>query len=197
MTEKQRTRFYFPAWGRCCHANDWRMANGRLVGQRADVHGVADVNALYQQVWDTAERLAVQAHCAVTADLLRHACHTVAVGRDKSANDLTNAEVDRVVALFRLLTDPDDLDAVIALHHPENAERERLVFSLKQRAPHSRLLAIARNLKQYAGEWEEPFWEDMPIEGLRVLSRIINRDQRAEPVASHQGAAVSSSEDPF
>jgi len=202
MTEAQRTRFYFPAWGKACHANDWHMVKGRLLAKRAKQHGVPDVDALYQSIWNAAEALALQAHRAVTAEDLRHACHVVAVGRDKSANDLTNGEVDKVVNLFRLLAEPDDLDAILAIQHPENSERTRLVHSLKKRAPEAKLLAIARNLKTWSGEWEPPFWEDMPIEALKTLSRIIARDQKQwnQPVAAPPVAAPLASaavEEPF
>jgi len=191
MTDAQRTRYYFPAWHRACESLGWRMERGRFIGLRKPVHGVADVDALYQRVWMAAEALALQAHRAITAEDLRHGCHVAALGRDKSANDLTNAELDSVVSLFKLLHEPDDLDAIIAIQHPENAERKRLVIGLRKRAPEAKLVSIARNLKAWAGEWEEPFWEDLPLAGLRVLSRIISREQKKwnQPVAASRESA--------
>ena len=43
-------------------------------------------------------------------------------GRRASSGDLTNKETNRVVTLFKLLTDPDDLDAVMDRQIP-NARR--------------------------------------------------------------------------
>lgn len=173
MTDRQRKFFYFPAWSKACRANDWHMAGGRFAGQRAARHGAPEVDAIYQSVWAAAETLALAEHAAVKPDHLRHACHVIAAGRDKSANDLTNAEVDRVVAIFKLLTEPDDIDAVMAIQHPENDERRRLIFNLKKSAPEALLLAVARNLKTWEGEWEAPFWEDLPLAGIKTLSQVV------------------------
>lgn len=112
-----------------------------------------------------------QGHSAVVPDHLRHACHYVALGKDKSSDNLTNAELDQVLAVFRLMADPDDLKSIIDRDHPEHAERRRLVV-LCRRQPEARILAIASNLKTWAGQWEPPFWENIPIPGLRVLARI-------------------------
>ena len=63
-------------------------------------------------------------------------------GKIKSG-ELDNKQTNRVVALFKLLTDPDDLDAVMNWLHPENAERGSFVAFLKKRAHEGTLIAIA------------------------------------------------------
>ena len=72
------------------------------------------------KVLTTAEVLAHGHHRSVTADDLRRGCNVVATGKI-SSGDLDNKQTNRVVALFKLLTDPDDLDAVMNWLHPENA----------------------------------------------------------------------------
>ena len=107
MTDLQRTRFYFPAWNLCCRANGWKMAGSRLV---------FDAGALTEEgrkAVTLANQRALMEHRPVTLDDLRHGVHIVALGRDKSSEHLTNAEVDRVVALFHYLRAPEDLTAVM------------------------------------------------------------------------------------
>ncbi len=121
MTELQRKRFYFPAW-HAAFAATWEVDRGTVV-RRAGRSG-----AVLAQIEELA--LALARRGRVAADHLRHACHVAALGRDKSANDLTNAELDRVVALFGTLRDPNDLSAVIAWEHPEQDARRRLEWAV-------------------------------------------------------------------
>src|SRR5262245_14240736 len=94
MTAKQRKFFYFPAWHACAHANDWHVVRGRLLptARREDPDA-----AEMARVWTLASEAAAKAHGGITEDHIRHACHIVALGVDKSANDLKNKEVNRVV----------------------------------------------------------------------------------------------------
>lgn len=162
MTERQQKRFYFPNWNAAFNAN-WRREKSRVlaVENRIESEWVRKVETLAQQ-------LALQQHRAPVADDLRHACHVVAISRDKSSHDLSNAELDRVVTLFKLLANPDDLDAVMSWQHPENAERKRLVYAIKTAAPHAYIDDICRDM--FAPIYEPPFWEDLPIASLRHLS---------------------------
>jgi hypothetical protein len=133
MTEKQSKFYYFPAWNKAAAVHEWRMAKGRLVGKRQDRHGLEETTGLYHMVWAAAELLARKEARAVRPDDLRHGCHLVALAKDKSSAEFTNAEVDRVVTLFRVLTDPDDLDAIMAWAHPEIRERERMVWFIREK----------------------------------------------------------------
>lgn len=55
------------------------------------------------------------------ADNKRHELHRRALGRDKSSKDFTNAELDKVIAVFRAVSDGGNLDAQLAaLDQPEN-----------------------------------------------------------------------------
>src|SRR5690242_20411596 len=54
------------------------------------------------------------------ADSKRHELHKRALGRDKSSKDFTNAELDKVIAAFRTVSDGGNLDAQLAqLDQPE------------------------------------------------------------------------------
>jgi hypothetical protein len=55
------------------------------------------------------------------ADNKRHELHKRALGRDKSSKDFTNADLDKVLAVFRAVYDGGNLDAQLAqLDQPEN-----------------------------------------------------------------------------
>lgn len=55
------------------------------------------------------------------ADAKRHELHRRALGLDKSSKDFTNAELDKVIAVFRAVYDGGNLDAQLAqLEQPEN-----------------------------------------------------------------------------
>src|ERR1043166_2597450 len=130
MTEKQEA-FYWRLWSRVCHANDWRFFKGRI---GADAQ--RDTSEHHRAVWRAAGALAAKAQRSVTADDLRHGCHVYAIGRDKPHLELhpTN-EVSRVFQLFRLLIEPNDLDAVMDWQDPDRDERRRLVVGIKRMAP--------------------------------------------------------------
>ncbi len=170
MTEAQQRRYYFPNWNSAFNAN-WRREKCRVLKLEGRIEGdwVRKVEALAQQI-------ALQHHRAPTADDLRHACHALALGRDKSSADLDNREVDRVVTLFRLLADPDDLDAVTNWDYPEIAARKRLVYAINSAAPHAYIDTICRG--KFSQIYEPPFWEDLPIGALRHLALTL-RNRKA------------------
>jgi hypothetical protein len=168
ITEKQLRRFYFPAWSACAKANGWVMAKGRLSESARGAHADAPVagalpGELLRKVWMAAEALAVQAHRNVTAEDLRHGCTVVALGRNKSSKDFTNAELDRVVALFRLLAEPDDVAAMLQWNNPEIGERKRLVFAIAESAPAAYVARIASD------RFGTELWEDLAVYELRQL----------------------------
>lgn len=61
------------------------------------------------------------------ADAKRHELHKRALGRDKSSKDFTNAELDRVIAVFRAVYDGGNLEAQLAqLDQPESRRRSMI-----------------------------------------------------------------------
>ena len=171
MTERQAKGSYWPAWGRVALAEGWRTERGRLVAQRPQSTGPDEMAQLRARIWDAAGGRARAGHHGIGPNDLRHGCHAVALGRDKSSLDLDNRELDRVVTLFRLLADPSDLDTMMAWLHPEIGERRRLVWSIKHLAPEAYINAIAK--AKFAGQYEWPYWEDLPVNSLRQLAMTL------------------------
>lgn len=181
MTPAQET-LYWRRWGAVAAANDWRMAKGRLV---CDQSANRERSAYHAEVWNAATALALQRHCAVTADLLRHACHVVATGgKDVSHTKLNNAAFDKIVALWGngyregsdkfvagTLIDPDHIDSGIKFSSPDKGRRERLKRLIKTGATFEYLDTICRD--RFAQEYASPFWEDLPIEHLQQLADLI------------------------
>src|SRR5262245_21256880 len=117
MTTPQQRRLYFPAWNAAAKNHGWHKAG---LGTRVEFVGFRELNDLYQRMWTIAQARAAAAGSTGGAggngpcgEDFRHACHVVAFGKDKSSSQLTNKELDRVLALFRLLADPDDLSATM------------------------------------------------------------------------------------
>ena len=172
-------KFYGKLWGRACKANGWRMDRGRLQGRTSG-------NELVLKIALLAEQHALAQHRAVTVEDLRRACTAHAAGRFCSTKDLTNREFDSLIPLLKLLADETDIGASVRLADPDIGERERLVITIRKRAPEGKVLAIAKNLNTWAGQWEPPHWENMPIPGLKLLLKILVREQKKwnPPVAA-------------
>lgn len=108
--------------------------------------------------------MARQTVCSVAATELRHGCHRVALGGDKSAKALTNAEADRVVALFNLIASPEDLDAMLAWEHPEAGAVKRLAWAIEHLAPAAYVEAVASD------KFGTRAWRSLPEASLRQLA---------------------------
>lgn len=161
MTEKQE-KLYWRLWGQVAHANDWRFAQGRIAPSAE-----REASDHHRAVWKCAEALALQKHRSVTADDLRHGCHLHALGQDKGHVDIhPTRECSRVFQLFRLLINPDDLDAVMDWQNPDRDERRRLVVGIKQAAPFAYIDAICRDK---FSNYVTPFYEDLSLWQLRQL----------------------------
>jgi hypothetical protein len=185
MTEAQAKRFYFPAWRRCAEANDWVMVCGRLRGSPETTMNFwpEPARTAGAEVLKYAEQLAAQEHRAVTATDLRHGCNMAATGgRRQSSYDMDNRETNRVVVLFRLLQDPEDLDAVMEWLHPEIADKRSLVQFIKKQAPEAALVAISKNA------WGTIFWEDAEVSRLRwLLKQVKGRTEMGKAESRNQG----------
>jgi hypothetical protein len=166
MTERQQKRFYFPAWNECVLANQWRMEKKRLIipEDRLTAEG--------RQVVDFALQRAAAEHRGPTLDDLRHAAHIVAFGRDKSSTSLTNAETDKIVTLFRLLTDPENLDAVIAwaayLRGEDPGSVKRVEWFITNAAPDAYVRQIA------ADRFGTRQWENLNLGQKRSLAMTLS-----------------------
>jgi hypothetical protein len=207
MTPNQQRRFYFPLWQKVCQAQDWRLVQGRLLGPRQPQHGLAESTRLYNAVWDAAEILAASNHRAVTPDDLRHACHLVALFPGKAAStkaapisskDLSNRQLDRVATLFRILANPDDVDAAIAWSDPSFGDKKRLQYVIRKAAPFAYIDAICRD--KFGLLYTSPFWEDLPVNDLRQLALTLRNRLAANsrPIdISKNSPQLETEPDPF
>ena len=159
MTDAQKYKFYFPAWNRCARNNFWTMTKGRLNAEPQENPLIPELAA----VWTYALQIARDEHRGVVPDDLRHACHIVAIGRDKSSEKLTNREVNRVVELFDMLADPDDVTARMRWENPELAEKQGLIKSIKEKAPEDYIRKISED------KFGTMSWEDLDVHKLRQL----------------------------
>jgi hypothetical protein len=93
---------------RVCAVNHWRMVGGRLDAE-ARRDGPGD---WHSKVWACAEAIARANHTAVTPDDLRKGTYMLALGAAKSLTKFDNTDLDRVLVMFRLLVEPEDLRTV-------------------------------------------------------------------------------------
>lgn len=179
---KSQTQLYWRSWALVVAAHDWRMEAGRLVGQRQEIWQGCDLNALYQDVWECAEHLASHGQRSVAADDLRHACTVIATGHQVSSRHMTNEQFDRVLALFRLLADPNNLNHMLAWENAEAGERRRQLHVITRNAPAAYVRAIARD------KFGTSVLEDLNLKQLRELALTIR--MRWKRKAEHQPPAA-------
>lgn len=198
MTDRARIKFYFPEWNACCRANHWRTEHGRLVVPREPLNVMH--RDLLAKVYACAEQLQLRSIAPV--DALRHACHIVALGKNKSCKDLTNDELDRVVDLFRVLRNPESLAAVQSYEDPERHKKQSLIAAVKKKCvAEAYYMAIARDLAGHSpGVHEINSLEALSIAQLGQLCSLLNaqRKKRNRPVrdtvvAPRRQASVPSS----
>lgn len=182
MTPAQRLRLYFPRW-HAGYKTNWHRVDGSLVrkdGRRSDI---------LDRVEDLASELARQHGRQVTADDLRHGCHVLATGRDCSSDNLGNEQLDRVLVVFRLLADPDDLSARIAMDHPEKDARRRLEWAVRNCGlPEAYVRAVCSSkfgTKDWCG------LEDAPLRQLMITLK--SRVKVRQAAATEPEPAVTAS----
>lgn len=189
MTPTQQRRLYFPAWGDAARARGWVMAGRRLVADLAapvefpDTH---PLSVLLPAIHEHAQNLAIANHRAIRPDDLRHACHVAILGRDRSSTALNNRELDRVLDLFRLLADPENLDRIRAIEDPDHAQRLRYVAGIRARVTDAYALAIARD-KFGPADFDGTFWERLEIAHLAQLHLTILNRTRPNPLPAGEG----------
>lgn len=169
MTTAQQKRFYFPAWAACAAANSWIMRRGRLQADLELQRGEFELwpepaKGVVFGVLRVAETLAEREHRAVSAEDLRHGCNYM-VAQEFSSSKLKNNQVTRVENLFRLLSDPWDLDAVMDWLDPREANRKSFIAFLAKVAHEG----ILRNISDNAFQTKD--WESLPMERLRWLCK--------------------------
>lgn len=180
MTKGQRLGFYFPTWNKVCRVHGWksRLRGQELLATRRDSWGSPEVDALYRKVWFIALGLADREDRDVTITDLRHACSQMVNPSLVHSADLNNTETNRVVALFDLLADPDDLNAMTKWLYPENAAKAGLIVSIKRKAPLAYYTAIAKD------KFGEGAIDDLDEKQLRqLLATVTARMAKKRKVA--------------
>lgn len=147
MTAAQDKK-YWRRWGAVTRANHWRLVTGRLAPD-----AVLAASEPHCRVAAAARQLAQAEAKGLTPDHLRHACHLVALGRDKSHRQFTNREFDSLLnwwgderAITGLLIAPDDLASHIHQDAPELKARERLLLGLRRNFREGYVAKIAGDL---------------------------------------------------
>jgi hypothetical protein len=167
MTEAQHRRFYLPAWSACAKACQWNTQAG-IWGPGRNTESMED-RELLARVLACAKQIAQREHRGPKTDDFRRACHIVAIGANKSSLDFTNDEVERVVALFRVLTDPLNLNWLADWADPLVAKKRNLIAAAKRKAPEAYVLAIMKD------KYHTSLIEDLNIKQLQSLCFTLNK----------------------
>ena len=96
---------------------------------------------------------------------------------------LGQADLDRVLLVFKLIIDGDDLASVIALEDPDQGAVKRLTWSIRQVAPEALTVKICRD-KFARADWESLGAPEL-LQLLMTVKRVVQRQEiRAAAVAS-------------
>jgi hypothetical protein len=196
MTPRQHKSFYFPAWNKCARAQGWHT-QAAIQNPQSSIPNPQFAALLASQILVAAAQLARADHRGLTPSDFRHACTIVALGQDKSSLALTNREVQRVVDLFRVLAEPENLSAIAHWNDPELAEKENLIGAAQAKAPAAYVMAILKD------RFHSTVMSDLSVRQLRLLCLTLNQRSAAwaKPV-NHEGTKVTKEEtalegDPF
>jgi len=162
------------------------MERGRLCAippQPGDLWGGEETTGLRVEVWRVAGMLAVREHRGVVADDLRHGCHWAALGEDRSSVKLRNGELDRVLCVFRLMADAEDLGAMMDWLHPEKDEARRMRWWIEHRCNVGYVGRLSRDI------YGTDDWQGLGIDDLRSLFRML-RQRPGAMVASERGREI-------
>jgi hypothetical protein len=96
-------------------------------------------NRLYFREWGSVRAACKQQGFPIPD---RHGLHVKALGVDKSHLDFTNEDLDQVLAEFRAISQPDNLDAQL---RQQEQPRCRLLYSIRRLAPEPYWRSIAQD----------------------------------------------------
>lgn len=143
MTEKQERRYWrdwAPAWNR-----NWRIKDKVAVPVpgRRETDYVTEVDAIAAKL----------AQGKPDDNAIRRAAHFVACHSAGSHKTLSASQFDRVLMLFKLLADPDNLAATLDWQNPDRAKLKRIQYVLKRDFT-DRYIRHMSNAKFQTPEWE-------------------------------------------
>lgn len=181
MTSAQ-TQLYFRAWHAAAKAHGWTTKAGVAAALAAhhagEVWQSPELDRLLSAIYQLALSIAEREQREVCVDDLRPACAVAALGRQVSSKTFTNAEFDQVLALLRLLADPQNLKNLIAFQNcAADGERRRHVHQIT-RAPEPYWKRIA------ADRFGHTDLDRLTLDQLRQLSLTLrNRRAVASPLS--------------
>lgn len=163
MLSKLQIAKHWRTWGTVLAANHWRAKD-------FPANLGADRSPFHKQVVAFAQTLALKAGgFIVTADDLRHGCAWAALGKPKSFTKFNNSDFDRILVLYELLINPENLRAVMAWNEYENGgdpgSRRRLLNRIRK-APQSSVQHILTDELSFYGSND---LDDLPVEKLQAL----------------------------
>lgn len=181
MLSDAQVQLYGRQWGAVCRANDWRMARGRLVPEAA-----LELSQLHKEVAALARQHALQNSRSTNVEDLRRGCTARIAKTFCSTKDLDNSQFDRLLILFRLLMNPDDLQGVMDWELYEKYDhakkvglegvedpgvRRRLVGSIRAMSKdrEAYLYAIVRD------KFDTCHWEELDLRQLRQLAMTMRQ----------------------
>lgn len=186
MTAKQLKGLYFPAW-----AAAWRALRSDPVFTSPDLR---QLHARLVQIAVARGSCRASLPQADQADIHRHACHLLALGQDKSAKTLTNPELDRVLALFRLLANPDDLTAHLTWNQgsgtgaspdASSSTRQRILWWLRNKCVESYIVELSRE------RFGTKNWEALPFDQLQQLHMTLKNRAKSQCSRNLQVASAA------
>jgi hypothetical protein len=207
MTTNQQRRLYFPAWQLAAKNHGWHKPSvAPSLHRPIAFFGTPELNPIYQRIVQIAHERAsarpsqckmANAQCSMlnevpppSPDDYRHACHLVAFGRDLSSSALSNAQLDRILALFKLLADPDDLAAWLTWNNPQESARTRLLYWLRNNCVESYIVQLSRERFHTAN------WESLDYADLRQLHMTLKNRQNSRKTPGGSGRAATTRERP-
>lgn len=171
MTDAQRKRFYGPAWRRAW-TTCWRVDRGTILPREGRPSAHENSGLIRPELVEGwAEQFARDEFQKMTEHDLRRAVRLIALGRDvRDGKTLSNQDLQKVVQALKVLSNPDDLNAVLPTVDPSSSARSRLVSGiLKSGLPEAYLTHLASRLYgSISGGWRS-----LPDGDLRAFSRLV------------------------
>ena len=174
MTRDQQRRFYGPAWTAAFRACWMREGRGGPIVARPGRPSAAPGSNLPTpaDVEDLAGRFGARDGRPMTESDLRRACRWITIGRDiPDGNDVENGEeMSRLVGLFRVLRDPENLDAVEEFLGGGDQQRRRLIQGIERLGlKDSTLQGWCYHFNRDQGS----NWRALPVERLLAFNRYV------------------------
>lgn len=130
---------------------------------------------LYWREWSAVR------HADPTAD--RHQLHAEALGAPKSSSNFNNEDLDKVLAVFRAISQPWNLNAQLA---SANQPRKRLLFAIQEQMLMLSYLLAWKNGDLHLGEFQPAANHPLAIGYVASISRDKFHETDIESIANNR-----------